>query len=462
MEKKFRKQLSLLPIVFSLAWPTMLEQIMQTAVQYVDTAMVGSLGTTATAAVGATVTVNWLVNSTISALGVGFLAYIAQADGAGERKKISAASSQALLAVLVCGLFFTVLTLSLSRYVPVFMQVEPSIRDITAKYFFILYTPMLFRTATIIFGTLLRAVGDTKTPMIVGLGVNIINVVLNFALIYPTRTVSLFSKNIRVYGAGMGVIGAALASAIAFIAGGILITVALFKHPLLTPKCNSIRPNWNILKPCLSVALPNALQRFGTSLGYVVFAAMVNSLGEISTAAHTIANTVESAFYIPGFGMQTAAATLAGNAYGAKDKKRIWELGKTIIFIETVLMLLSGSLLFIFAENMVGLFSKDAQVILLGTTILKMVALSEPFYGISIVIEGMMQGMGKTLTSFIFNITGMWGIRIVGTFICIYLLGYGLISAWSAMILHNMLLFVLFTIHYVRGKWIQSNIQVQI
>ena len=74
-----------LPVIFALAWPTMLEQLMQTAVQYIDTAMVGSLGTQATAAVGATSTVNWLVNSSISALGVGFLAYISLAYGANNK-----------------------------------------------------------------------------------------------------------------------------------------------------------------------------------------------------------------------------------------------------------------------------------------------------------------------------------------------------------------------------------------
>lgn len=76
----------MLPVICALAWPTMLEQLMQTAVQYIDTAMVGSLGTAATAAVGATSTVNWLINSSISALGVGFLAYIAQAFGAERRR----------------------------------------------------------------------------------------------------------------------------------------------------------------------------------------------------------------------------------------------------------------------------------------------------------------------------------------------------------------------------------------
>ena len=104
--ERTKLNMSMIAVIMSLAWPTMLEQLMQTAVQYIDTAMVGSLGTQATAAVGATSTVNWLVSSTISALGVGFLAYIAQALGAGDELKARRASSQAVLGVLVSGIFF--------------------------------------------------------------------------------------------------------------------------------------------------------------------------------------------------------------------------------------------------------------------------------------------------------------------------------------------------------------------
>ena len=441
------------PTIFALAWPTMLEQLLQTAVQYIDTAMVGSLGTQATAAVGATTTVGWLVGSTISALSIGFLAYISQADGAGDRAKVSRASSQAALATLVVGILFTAICVGLSPMVPVWMQVDAGIRDLAATYFFILYAPMLFRTASIIFGTMLRAVGDTKTPMLVGVGVNITNVVLNFLLIYPTRTVTWFGHSFTMIGAGWGVIGAAVASAIAFAVGGIAVTAAVWIHPRITFRGQSLRPDWSVLRPCLKVALPNALQRFGTSLGYVAFASMINALGDVATAAHTIANTVESAFYIPGYGMQTAAATLAGNALGARDETNMRKLGRMIIFIEVCLMIFTGSLLFLFAPQMMGIFSKDALVIALGATVLRMVAVSEPFYGVSIIIEGMLQGMGKTMMPFICNIIGMWGIRIVGTFICTTHFGMDLVSAWACMIAHNLFLFCMFTLYYRSGKW---------
>ena len=456
-KKRFRFEWAMLPVIFTLAWPTMLEQLMQTAVQYVDTMMVGSLGTQATAAVGATSTIGWLVGSSISALGVGFLSFIARACGAKDKGKAADIAAQAVLVVLIAALLFTALTTGLSRMVPVWMQVDESIQDVAAQYFFILYLPMLPRTATIIFGTTLRAAGDTKTPMRVGVLVNIVNVVLNFLLIYPTRTLALFGLSFTMPGAGWGVLGAAVASAIGFTVGGVVIFIVFWKHPVISPRGRRLKPDMCILRPCLKVALPNMLQRFGTSLGYVAFASMINSLGEVSTAAHTIANTVESAFYIPGYGMQTAAATLAGNALGAKDERRMKSLARMILPLEVGMMILSGGLLFAFAPDMMGLFSKSAEVILLGALVLRMVAVSEPFYGVSIIIEGMMLGVGRTMTPFVFNIAGMWGVRIVGTFLCTQVFGLGLEAAWACMIAHNMLLFVLYTIHHIRGKWNPLN-----
>ena len=451
--KNVRLNKTMIVTILALAWPTMLEQLMQTAVQYIDTAMVGSLGTHATAAVGATTTVNWLIGSTISALGVGFLSFIARAYGAGDKKAASRAVSQAVIVTVFAGVFFTALTLGLSGMVPVWMQVDPAIQDLASQYFFILYLPMLPRTATIIFGTALRAAGDTKTPMKVGVWVNLINVCLNFLLIYPTRQLTLLDLTFTMPGAGMGVLGAAAASAIAFAFGGIRITYVLWKHPLISPRGASFKPDMAILKPCMKIALPNMLQRFGTSLGYVAFASMINSLGEVSTAAHTIANTVESAFYIPGYGMQTAAATLAGNAYGAQDKKRMNELARMFLPLEIGLMILSGGALFLLAPPLVNIFSRSADVSALAVTVLRMVALSEPFYGFSIIVEGMMFGVGNTRQPFVFNILGMWVVRILGTFLCTQLLSFGLISAWACMIAHNLLLFTLFFWCYVTKKW---------
>lgn len=442
-----------LRVVLALAWPTMLEQWLQVGAQYVDSAMVGRLGAAATAAVGATSTINWLVGATTVAVGIGFLAYIAREYGARRYENAARAAAQSVLACIVTGLGFMALALSLSGAIPRWMNAAPEIRDTAARYFFIVSLPMLFRAASVIFGMVLRASGDTRTPMKVNLLVNGVNVALNFLLIYEPRTVRLLGSDVFIPGAGMGVIGAAWGTAVAFMAGGVMMALALSRHPELSPRGRSLRPDWEILRPCLKVALPAALQRFGTSFGYVAFASLINGLGTVSTAAHSIANTAESAFYIPAYGVQTAAATLAGNASGMRDQKYMREVTRTLLALETAMMAVSGAALFIAAERMMRLFTPDPEVIRLGTTVLRMVAVTEPLYGVAVVMEGIFQGVGDTMYAFRCNIIGMWGVRVLGTAVCVRMLGLGLTAAWGCMIAHNVLLFMLYVLHYRSGRW---------
>ncbi len=453
LQMKGHRGRSTLWVVLSLAWPTMLEQMLQVAAQYVDSAMVGRLGAAATATVGATVTINWMVGTTLSALGIGFLAYIAREYGAERYDNAARAVAQSVVAALTAGLAFTVVTLSLSRYIPTWMNAQPEIRPAASLYFFIIYTPMLLRSATVIFGTVLRASGDTRTPMKVNLLVNAVNVILNYLLIYRTRDVSLLGFTVRMPGAGLGVMGAAIGTAVGFAVGGVAMTAALWRHPTISPRGQSLKPDWSIMKPCLKVALPAALQRFGTSFGYVAFASVINSLGTVATAAHSIANTAESAFYIPAYGIQTAAATLSGNAGGMRDQNHMRSVTRTLLILEPALMTVSGATLFLLAPRMMAMFTPDPQVIRMGATVLRMVAVSEPLYGIAVVLEGIFMGVGDTMYAFACNIVGMWGLRVTGTAILVRVFGMGLTAAWGAMIAHNVLLCLLFTIHYRSGRW---------
>lgn len=452
MQSNFSRK-SALKMIFQLAWPTVLEQILITAVSYVDTAMVGRYSDSASAIVGCTMTVNWLIGGIVSAIAVGFLSIIARAVGAKETDVIKKAAAQATGMVLLSGVLLTAIVLPIAKYIPGWMNADIAIREKAGTYFFIIYTPMIFRSASIIYGTVLRAAGDTKTPMVVNTATNVVNMVLNFFMIYPARNVALFGMNFMVPGCDLGTTGAAIASAIAFAVGGIWMTVAVYRSKLLSPRGLSLMPDPAILKPCFRVAVPALLQRIATSSGYVAFSGMINTLGEVATGAHTIANTAESAFYIPGYGMQAAASTLIGMSYGEKDPKKMKSICHMLLVVEVLVMILSGSALFFGAEAIMRIFTKSEDIIRVGTTVLMMVAVSEPAYGIGIIIEGIFHGVGDTMSTFIYGALGMWGVRILGTYIFVILLGHGLISAWACMIAHNLVLSLLLSIRYIKGKW---------
>lgn len=362
-------------------------------------------------------------------------------------------SVQSVLVTMVAGVVVGVLTLLISPVLPVWMGVEEKIRHDASLYFAIICLPMLFRSAIIIFGAVLRAVGDTKTPMLVNVCMNIVNIILNYIFIYDTRMIQIAGKNVKMFGFGYGAVGAGIGTAVSFVVGGILMTIALYKNFYVSPKGCKIRPERTILAPCIRVGLPVAMERMATCLGHVVFASLVTGLGTVAFAAHSIALTVEQAFYIPGYGMQTASATLAGNAIGANDQKRLQALTRMLITMILVVMTASGALLFLFAPQLLSIFTKEHEVIALGTVVLRMVAVSEPMFGVLVILEGIFNGVGDTVKPFYYALFSMWGVRVFLTFLCVHVFHLGLYAVWGCMIANNVCLGSLFIIRYFRGEW---------
>lgn len=237
--------------IVTLAWPTLLEQMLQTLVQYIDAAMVGRIGADATATVGMSTSVTWLVNGPLFAMGIGFMAFISRCMGAKSYKDVKRASVQSVLVTMVAGVVVGVLTLLISPVLPVWMGVEEKIRHDASLYFAIICLPMLFRSAIIIFGAVLRAVGDTKTPMLVNVCMNIVNIILNYIFLYDTRMIQIAGKNVKMFGFGYGAVGAGIGTAVSFVVGGILMTIALYKNFYVSPKGCKIRPERTILAPCI-------------------------------------------------------------------------------------------------------------------------------------------------------------------------------------------------------------------
>lgn len=430
----------ILRTLVALSIPTLLEEVLRTLLQYVDTAMVGRLGEQATAAVSVTTTITWLVNSISFAASVAVLALISRAVGSGNEKLVQKIAQQALLLTAVFGIVTGGISIILSPYIPVWMGAEEAVRKPASVYFTIVSIPMLFRSATIILGAAIRGTKDTKTPMLINAGSNLLNAVLNYFLIYT---------------AGLGVAGAAIASAISYTLAGILMFVAYRRNRQLRWEWNSFRAEKNLLKECAGIGVPVLGTNMASCLGYVVFAGLVSGMGTTIFAAHSIAVTAETLFYIPGYGLRTATSTLVGISLGENNKRKLRTVSKLSILLTVGMMCISGVILYLVSYPLMCLFTPVPVVAKLGAGMLKLVAFSEPFFGLMVVLEGIYYGMGRTRYAFLVETGSMWGIRILFTFLCVTVWKLDLRAVWYCMIADNVCKALLLTLparKYVFGE----------
>lgn len=430
----------ILRTLIALSIPTLLEEMLRTLLQYVDTAMVGRLGEQATAAVSVTTTITWLVNSISFAASVAVLAMISKAVGSGNEELVRKIAQQALLLTAVFGVVTGGVSIILSPYIPVWMGAEEAVRRPASVYFTIVSIPMLFRSATIILGAAIRGTKDTKTPMLINVGSNLLNAVLNYFLIYT---------------AGLGVAGAAIASAISYTLAGMLMFTAYRRNRLLRWEWSSFGIEKDLLRECTGIGVPVLGTNMASCLGYVVFAGLVSGMGTTVFAAHSIAVTAETMFYIPGYGLRTATSTLVGISLGENNERKLQAVSRLSILMTVGMMCISGVILYLVSYPLMCLFTPVPVVAGLGAEMLKLVAFSEPFFGLMVVLEGIYYGMGRTRYAFLAETGSMWGIRILFTFLCVTVWKLDLRAVWYCMIADNVCKALLFTLpagRYVFGK----------
>ncbi|QFJ53785.1 MATE family efflux transporter [Pseudobutyrivibrio xylanivorans] len=426
--------------VVVVALPTMLEQILSVLMQYVDTAMVGRLGANATAAVSTSTTITWLIGSIPVAFGVGAMTQIAQAIGAGEHHKISQVARTSLIFAVGVGVVLEAICLGVCPFVAGWMGASAEVSPAATRYFFWISVPIVFKSVNIVLASAIRATKDTKTPMYIGVGANILNVVLDYIFIYSL---------------GLGVDGAAYATCISAVFSGVMTLVVFLRHPEFKLEGSFFSVDGEIVNRMWRLAIPVLLINVASTSGYVVFAGLVSHMGTIMFAAHSIAVGAEELFYIGGYGFKSAANTMVGISYGEQNYEKYRAVCRSSIIATLGIMTLSGMLLFIFAEPLMSFFTNDPEVISIGTTVLKMVAFNEPFFGLYIISEGIYYGLGMTKYPFIIECGGMWLVRILSTFIGIHFFGMGLIYVWCCMIADNVLKAIFLTVP-VKGLWRRS------
>lgn len=423
--------------VLKLAWPTILEQIAFTLLQFADTAMVGALGADCTAAIGIAAPLTWLIGGLTAAVGVGFSVQVAQRIGAGEYAAAEDVIRQVFLLSLLLGGLLTGLCLLAAPVFPALMGAEPQVIPHAAAYLSAISFSALVNMLEVSVSSVLRCMGNTRAPMAANLTAILANIVLNYLLIFPPHTVTLGSAVLAVPGMNMGVAGAAWGTVIA-----IGISAALVLTAVLSPKSalrlrlhGGLRFTAPVLQRAARIGLPVVLERAATSIGQILFLRLVATMGTVAVASHHLAVSAESISYLPAFGFSVAATTLVGQAVGAGLPEESRRFGNISARMGLICMTASGVVLFLLAGPLISLFSPDPAVISLGRDLLRIVAFAQPMQAWAIVYSGALRGAGNSRWAFYISLLGVWGVRLGLSALSVLVFGAGLRTAWVVMVL---------------------------
>ena len=440
--------------VARLAGPAIAENLLVTLVQYVDTAMVGSLGAVATAAVAVNASPMWLLNGIMTSIGVGGMALASRFFGAGERRNAQRVCAQMATCALALSVFLMGLVLVISDALPVWMGAEMQVARLASEYIRIVALGFIPNYMGIVLANALRAVGDMRTPMLLTAAANVLNVIGNFLLIFPTRPVSWGGFELVWWGAGLGVRGAAISTALSTAVSGAMMLKALCRRDQqIRLRLKYMRPQRALLRRMFRVGIPAALERVAINVGQMIFARIVASFGTAQLAAHHLAITVESLGYMPGFGIQAAATTLVGQSLGAGDAARAERYGHICNRLGLLCMCVASVLMIVLAHPLMALFTSDAKVQQIGARLLYFCAAEEPFFGVAIVMSGALRGAGDTRVPFYISLCTMWCVRLVVAYLFGILLGFGIYGAWAGMVADLAVRGIWLRLRFAKGEW---------
>jgi putative MATE family efflux protein len=406
-------------LIISLSIPSILAQISATVMFFIDASMVGHLGAKASAAIGLVETTGWLMGGLASAANMGFSVQVAHFIGANDFEAARRVLRQSLICCLIWAFIISLTSIIISPFLPYWLGGTEDIAHDASLYFAIFGFCGIFFQMEGLAGSMLKCSGNMKIPSFLNIGMCVMDVCFNYLFIYILD---------------MGVMGAAIGTGVAM-----LITAALMLYFLLvrskmlslTGRPGSFKPKSDTVRTAFKIGAPMGLQHLLMGGAYVVSTVIVAPLGTIAIAAHSLAITVESLCYMPGYGIAEAATTLVGQGIGAGQHLLTRSFARMSVGLGMAVMTVMGILMWLFAPELMSLMSPVEEVIAQGTQVLRIEAWAEPMFAAAIVCNGVFIGAGDTMIPAIMSLASMWAVRL--TLAATLAPKYGLKGVWTAM-----------------------------
>ncbi len=429
-------------LIVSLSIPSILAQISATVMFFIDASMVGHLGAKASAAIGLVESTGWLLGGLAHAASLGFSVQVAHFIGANDFEAARKVLRQSLVCCFLWALIISTTSLVIAPYLPYWLGGTEEIARDASLYFAIFGVCGIFFQMEGLAGSMLKCSGNMKIPSMLNIGMCVMDVIFNYLFIYVLN---------------MGVVGAAIGTGMAmFVTACLMMYFLLVKSKMLAlvGHPGSFKPREETIKTAFKIGAPIGLQHLLMGSAQIVSTLIVAPLGTISIAAHSLAITVESLCYMPGYGIAEAATTLVGQGIGAGQRILTRSFAYLSVGLGITVMTVMGVLMWIFAPELMGIMSPVEEVISLGTEVLRIEAWAEPMFAAAIVANGVFIGAGDTIIPAIMSLSSMWAVRL--TLAATLAPKYGLKGVWTAMAIELTFRGSIFLARLFKGGWAEK------
>ena len=433
----------MLSLIVGLSIPSMLAQVTNVLMFYIDAAMVGKLGAAASASIGLVESATWLFGGLCSAVSLGFSVQVAHFIGANDFVKARQVLRHALVCTLAFSLLVTLFASLIAFKLPIWLRGGDDIAHDASLYFLIYALSVPFLQLGILSSNMLKSAGNMQIPSIMSVLMCVLDVCFNYLFVYV---------------AGLGVPGAALGTVLSIaIVASVEAWFALFRSSILALRLDKERFvwMWSYVRNAVKISAPIAAQYVLMSGAQIVSTYIVAPLGNFAIAANTFAITAESLCYMPGYGIGDAATTLVGQGMGAGQYGLCRSFAKLTVGMGMAVMALMGVVMYVFAPEMIGLMTPVEEIRDLGTQVLRIEAFAEPIFASAIVGNCVCVGAGDTLKPSLMNLASMWGVRL--TLAAVLAHWYGLQGVWTAMAIELTFRGTLFLVRLKWGEWLRTE-----
>ena len=428
-----------LSLIVSLSIPSILAQISATVMFFIDYAMVGHLGEKATASVGLVETTTWLLGGLASAANMGFSVQVAHFIGANDFESARRVLRQSLVCCFLWSFMLSMACVAVHQQLPFWLGGTADIASDASIYFLLIGLAGIFFQMEGLAGSMLKCSGNMRIPSALNILMCVLDVVFNYIFIYQMH---------------MGVKGAAMGTGLAELVTALLMLYFLLCRSdmlRLAGHPGSFRLKADTIKTAFKIGAPMGLQHLLMGGAQVVSTIIVAPLGTVAIAANSMAITVESLCYMPGYGIAEAATTLVGQSIGAGQRLLTRSFARISVSLGIGVMTVMGVLMWLFAPELMSVLSPVDAIVQQGAEVLRIEAWAEPMFAAAIVCNGVFIGAADTLKPAIMSLVSMWCVRL--TLAATLARDYGLRGVWIAMATELTFRGTIFLLRLWKGGW---------